>query len=832
MIKDKSQAVRTALILVFSISLVVLVTWFAPALSAGSLNLLFRLRGALNAPADVVIVAIDDDSLRRIGQWPWPRSVVASALDRLTEARPRSVGLDVIYAEPSAPEEDRRLAAAIARNGRVVLPAQLYEAASKEGPATTAWLRPLPSFAGVARSMGHAHVSPGVDGMARSIQLSKADDRAGRLWAFGLEVLRVAERISMNDAVERAGLLRFGVYRIPVNDESAGSNIPGVAVIRPNEMLINYAGPARSFRYYSIADLIEGKVPTAAFAGKIVLIGAAAQSMGDARVVPFMHYGAGPRQSGQEMPGVEIHANVINTIRGRLSLKSLPDWLAFVAALVVILCAALAIKWFDGWRQVIILGLILLAIVLGSFFAFSRYLIIPPLAPMLTGFAVVIPLLLNRSLAASRELDLKLAMLVSSQKDFLSAAVVGQDGILSHNQSPLAAVGQDGILSHSQSRLALPRSLAWKLRAVDDLTTRLLARMSFINRLLSSMGEGVLVADLTGRIVFANREAAQLFGCEENEMIGAYFDEFLIARCRLDPLESREAIRSVLDGRSAQLEFEIRAAEPRYCSLLLSALTLGAHPGKAIGVVALISDITRRVELDRLKTETLQLVAHELRTPLTSIQGLSDVLLKFPVAADESNEMLRTIHSEALRLGETINRYLDLTRLESGAQPLHLTPVSCRELIADCIRNLAVFAAERRVRLNAQISPSVPILQADAQLLAQAVNNLLGNAIKYSPPETEVVAAAELNHSHVMISVRDQGFGIPEAARARIFEKFYRLERDTASGVVGTGLGLPLVKEIVEQHGGQVTCESAPTTGSTFTIHLPLKPQALSAARR
>jgi signal transduction histidine kinase len=386
--------------------------------------------------------------------------------------------------------------------------------------------------------------------------------------------------------------------------------------------------------------------------------------------------------------------------------------------------------------------------------------------------------------------------------------------------------------------------------------------MSFINRILTSMGEGVLVADLEGRIVFVNREATQLFGYGENELVGAIFADFLIERGALDPLQLREAIKGVASGCSAQIEFEIQGLEPRYFSLLLSALTLGAQaslparpsdspidfqcaspsieqsdnlapPGSnVIGVVALLADITKRIELDRMKTETLQLVSHELRTPLTSIQGLSDVLIKFPVAADESNEMLLTIRSEAVRLGEMINRYLDLTRLESGAQTLHLTPVSCQELIAGCIRRLSIFATERKIKLTSKVKPSVPILQADAQLLAQAVNNLLSNAIKYSPPETEIVVAAELNHSNVMIGVRDQGFGVPEEVRERIFEKFYRLERDTTSSVVGSGLGLPLVKEIVERHGGQVTVESDPATGSTFTIFVPLRQQALSATLR
>ena len=233
--------------------------------------------------------------------------------------------------------------------------------------------------------------------------------------------------------------------------------------------------------------------------------------------------------------------------------------------------------------------------------------------------------------------------------------------------------------------------------------------------------------------------------------------------------------------------------------------------------------MTKRRELERVKAETLQLVSHELRAPLTSIRGLSDLLLKYPVPESEAQELLATIYSESVRMNELINRYLDLTRIEYGAQVLTRAPVAANELIAECVRALSPMAAEKGMQISQQLTEPSPSLAADAPLLTQAVNNLLSNAIKYSPDGATVEIGTDSDDAHLRIYVRDHGYGIPTEAQARVFEKFYRLERDAKSPVVGTGLGLALVKEIIERHGGRVTLASEPDKGSTFTLHLPMQ---------
>lgn len=807
--------VQTIIFLVLAITIAGTINQIFPSLNLATQNILFRFRGVSPPPDEIVILAIDDASLQEIGPWPWPRRVMAEVIDRLTAIPPRAIGLDVIYAEPVDPEDDRRLAGSIAAAGRVVLPVQLYEV-RRHPPLPTPvpmieWLAPFPRLANSAAAIGHVHVSPGIDGTVRSVQLSKADDHARRHWAFGLEVVRLADRIAPDALTEAPGSLRVGPYRIPVASEKSGPLPAGVERILQNEMLINYAGATGTFRTISLADFLRGEVPPAIFRDRIVLIGATAQSMGDSRVAPFMHYGSDAIQGGQQMAGVEIHANIINTIRARLFLRTLPEWAAILLSLTVMLLAAMMILRLDGWRQVAALSTLLLFILTGSYHCFSSYRLLLPLVQMTTAYAVIIPMLISRSLAVSRELDLKLAALASRQKDLLP-------------ESPTALPD----LPSDRNAGRLPNSFDWKLRTVESLTSRILARMSFVNRILSSMGEGVIVTDLAGEIVFANKMAEQLLEVAENSLTGQILTSWLETAGKVDEAGLSMALRRALDHQIAEVEFTFPSPNPRYYSLSFSALVADdrrvdtlSPSGEVIGVVVLVSDISKRIELDRMKTETLQLVSHELRTPLNSIQGLSDVLLRFNVDPDQAHEMIATINSEARRLGVTINHYLDLTRIESGARSIDLAMTDAGKLIDESLRHHAIPAGQKGIQLRTVIDPGLPFLLLDANLMEHALSNLIGNAIKYSPAGTTVTITAARSADGAIIGVRDEGYGIPAEARERVFEKFYRLERDSSSDVVGSGLGLPLVREIVERHGGRVEIHSPADGGTEFLIFIP-----------
>ena len=280
--------------------------------------------------------------------------------------------------------------------------------------------------------------------------------------------------------------------------------------------------------------------------------------------------------------------------------------------------------------------------------------------------------------------------------------------------------------------------------------------------------------------------------------------------------------RLLLDRAPIEREITIRGARPRQYILRLAAVAGGEnHDGPVQGIVASFSDITRQKQLQQTKNDVISLVSHEMRTPLTAIQGMSELLSQYDLDPGRRREMNLAINDEVKRLTRMITEYLDITRLESGAVSLRRGPVRSGALLERTLLLLEPLAQSQDIRIVRRFGPDAPVLFADADLLARAINNLVSNAIKYSPAGTAVTVSAYASGKNAAIEVADNGYGIPAGDLGRIFEKFYRVPRVEDADVPGTGLGLALVREIAELHGGTVSVESHVDRGSTFTLFLP-----------
>jgi len=521
-------------------------------------------------------------------------------------------------------------------------------------------------------------------------------------------------------------------------------------------------------------------------------------------------FAAGGDRRGALTPGVEVSANAITTILRSRFYRETPDWVAALIAALIAAAVVVALILAQGRREFIkqiaaLLGITALTFGL-SYLAFARWMITPPIVSATVSLVVAAPLaLLLRSLMVSASLDDRIAEMTKE----------------SARLSPFAVEGK----AVAAKWAWWPRGTSRKARALAALQERLLARTQFVDRALQSVEDGLLIADASGRIAFANPRAAKILGLGERSLLGGnLFDRLNEIEYGADkPAADRTMSRLLEDRVVIEREIVVGEAEPRYYTLRMAAVSDDSSgSGAPLGVVATLSDITKQRELQRMQNDVMRLVTHEMKTPLTAIKGMSEVMMKFDPGAEKRREMSAAINEATGRMTRMIDDYLDLTRLESGAREPRLAWHKAESLIEQNLLLLDPVAARRGVTLVRKFAPDLPPIFADADLLARALTNLVANAIKYSPADTEVLISVRSGEDNLFIAVADQGYGIPPEHQASVFEKFFRVPRVEDAETPGTGLGLALVREIAEFHGGRVTVDSEVGAGSIFTLRLPL----------
>lgn len=230
-------------------------------------------------------------------------------------------------------------------------------------------------------------------------------------------------------------------------------------------------------------------------------------------------------------------------------------------------------------------------------------------------------------------------------------------------------------------------------------------------------------------------------------------------------------------------------------------------------------DISERKEMEQLKDEMISAVSHEMRTPLTAMLGFSEFLLEHEVDPAQQRNYLNTIHKETVRLNELIGNFLDMQQIKARQATYRFKAVQVQPLIQDAVDLIALDDNQHRIAIDCP--PDLPPVRGDAARLHQVLTNIISNAAKYSPKGSLISIGAHHKGESVILWVKDEGPGIPQEVRDKIFEKFYRLDNTDRRMAGGTGLGLALVREIVTAHNGRVWVESTEGKGSIFYISLP-----------
>ena len=324
--------------------------------------------------------------------------------------------------------------------------------------------------------------------------------------------------------------------------------------------------------------------------------------------------------------------------------------------------------------------------------------------------------------------------------------------------------------------------------------------------ILAGMTEGVLVVDAAGKIRLLNTALQRAFGLTD-EALGKTVLEVFRDAGLAELIGAAPAARELTFLQPADRVFTVQAGQ------LMDAT----------GVVVVFHDITRLKQLENVRKDFVANVSHELRTPLAVIKGYVETLLDDePPAPDTGRQFLETIQRHTRRLEVLIDDLLSISALESQQAKLDCAPVSLRAAAAAVIDELSPRAHERNIAVALEIPTDLPTVSADVQRLHQVLVNLLDNALKYTPAGSRVTVSAVPSNGFLKVCVADNGSGIAAEHLARIFERFYRVDKARSRELGGTGLGLAIVKHIVQAHGGKVWVESELEHGSRFYFTLPV----------
>jgi signal transduction histidine kinase/CheY-like chemotaxis protein len=328
---------------------------------------------------------------------------------------------------------------------------------------------------------------------------------------------------------------------------------------------------------------------------------------------------------------------------------------------------------------------------------------------------------------------------------------------------------------------------------------------------MESIPEGIVIVDSQARVLWANPAGRALLGTAD---LGGQLSV-------PQPPHWNDLVRHA--------EHTFAGADGKQVVIAYSSTPLRAPDGSATSTVFSIVDVTERKAVEQMREQFVSAVSHELRTPLSSLRGFTELMLSREYPRETQRQFLTIIQAESSRLARLLDDFLDIQRMRSGRQHYEFASTDILPLVNDVV---ALFQGDRNAHpIRLEVEPHTPCVLADPARLRQVLCNLVSNAIKFSPNGGQITISAHNDNDTMVFCVADQGVGIPASEIPKLFTKFFRIESGETRHVGGTGLGLALVREIVEAHGGRVWAESRAGTGSSFffTLHVVV-PDAVEPA--
>ncbi len=747
---------------------------------------------------DIIIVAIDDYSLAELGRWPWPRALHAQLIDRLSKARPRAIGLDVILSEPEQAQADggrpgdRALARALAAGTDAVLPLT-----TTDNGAGLVAKPPIAELAGAAHALGHIDLEQDNDGVVRSVFLREG--RGGVWWPH------------------------FALALAGAQPTASATNRSSRNWQRTDQMHIAFAGNSGHFKSIPYVSVLRGEVADQFFTDKYVLVGATAPGMTDSYPTPMSG------QSGA-MSGIEINANILAGLLDHQAITLAQPWQTACFSVLPVLIALIG-YFFLSPRKALLMGaaLLLLTVAL-SYLALRDGIWIAP-------SAAVIALAVSYPLWSWRRLEAAIAYL-------------GQEFIRLDREPHLlpeaAPAGADEQIEDVLER---------RISAMKNAARRVRDLRQFVSDSLDNLPDATLVTDTEGRVLLANRHAHHYLSrlpaydlasaladsksespCGTYDLASALADSKSESPCGksvYDVFAQLHSPQPVDQAANARFDWDdllqvergktlangVAVRDEQGRDLLLKSAPCHAASGELTGWIVSVVDISTIRQVERSRDETLRFLSHDMRAPQASILAMLE-LQQEPSSAIAQPEFFSRIEKAARKTLGLADNFVQLSRAES--HEYRLEEVDFQDLLFDATDEMWSLSTSKQIAITADIEAGEYPVQVDRALVTRALTNLLSNGINYSPENTRIVCSVRVQHTRLVCCISDQGYGIAVADQTKLFRRFQRVDLPNQPRHEGIGLGLVFVKTVLERHQGSIVFSSVAGEGTRFTLTLPL----------
>ena len=709
----------------------------------------------LPSSPEILLVTIDDESLQRVGRWPWSRQTHARLVTTLAAAKPKAIAYDVLFLEPSSQIEDRALAAAMWRTPSLFLPLS-FNAPGRNG-ASFDVLEPIPTIRPAVSGVGHVNLDIDPDGVVRRAMLLFGGRK--QQWPHLMELVHQSA------------------------NPSAAAAEPGDD--RRGPVLIPFAGPAGHWPTISAASVLNGDVPPEVLRGRLIIVGATAQALGDRYAVP----------PGGIMSGLEIQANLLNGLLAG-GMVHTPHRLAVLAfGLVPLWGLLLTFLYLPRSANLPCLAgtAALLLLASGVCFLWLRVWIPPGAA--LAGVCLAYPLWAWRQLA--------------SADSFMNAELKHYEGearFLSKAPPRPSFSGIDSTIQRLGQAIAEGRELR-----------------HFVSDRFDQLPDPTLVTSHTGRVLLANAASIRLFDSLEVPIGEREHVSSMLARFRIgierEPLALPDGQSNEI-GAPEQLEKEAVTDDGRVFSVRFASQVAPEGEGWTDWIIRIV-DVSQAKAAQRQREDILQLLTHDMRSPLASILALLQT-----ARPDQIDRGLadRIDHYAQRTLG-LADGFVQLARAETLDYVLE--EVDLADMLMDAIDDIWPQLMAKNIRVETVATDERLIIQGERSLLTRSLVNVIGNAVKYSDGGTRITCtlAQRPGRDGKMLAtcaVADEGPGLAPEHHRLIFERFRRGPMEVGRKADGVGLGLSFVHTVMKRHKGDIECASEPGRGSTFTFVLPM----------